>query len=261
MIGENAKLGIALRIDNPAEAGADRAELVKASLTLEQERAIGRYTSTQENAWMVLAAESLSKETQGVALTVDGTPHQGALYRHWSGYALDGVNVAIGNTGQTPARIVITTSGNPTAPEPAAEQGYRVERQFYTMAGEKIDATKPFRQTDRFVVALKVTELESAYARLLLVDHLPAGIEIDNPDLFDGGSVDELSFLKRDVEPTHTEARDDRFVAAFDRNGSNKARAVTPGKYVLPPATIEDMYRPERFGRTAPGSLEVAEKR
>ena len=252
-----------------AEAGADRAELVKASMTLEQERAIGRYTSTQENAWMVLAAESLSKETQGVALTLDGAPHQGALYRHWSGFALDGANVTIGNAGQTPARIVITTSGNPSLPEPAAERGYRVEREFYTMGGEKIDATKPFRQTDRFVVVLKITELEVAYARLLLVDHLPAGIEIDNPDLFDGGSVDELSFLKRDVEPTHTEARDDRFVAAFDRNGSDKAsftvayvaRAVTPGKYVLPPATIEDMYRPERFGRTAPGSLEVAEKR
>ena len=103
----------------------------------------------------------------------------------------------------------------------------------------------------------------------MLVDHLPAGIEIENSDLFDGGSVDELSFLKREVEPSHTEARDDRFIATFDRAGDKNAtftvayiaRAVTPGRYVMPPATIEDMYRPERFGRTASGALEVAEKK
>ena len=59
-----------------------------------------------------------------------------------------------------------------------------------------------------------------------------------------------------------------RFAAAFDRNGADKAtfavayvvRAVTPGRYVQPPASIEDMYRPSRFGRTAAGTFEVREK-
>ena len=27
-------------------------------------------------------------------------------------------------------------------------------------------------------------------------------------------------------------------------------RAVSPGKYVRPQASVEDMYRPDRFGRT-----------
>jgi uncharacterized protein YfaS (alpha-2-macroglobulin family) len=35
-------------------------------------------------------------------------------------------------------------------------------------------------------------------------------------------------------------------------------RAVTPGKYVLPQAVVEDMYRPDRFGRTATGRIEVS---
>ncbi len=30
-------------------------------------------------------------------------------------------------------------------------------------------------------------------------------------------------------------------------------RAVSPGHYVLPQAIVEDMYRPDRFGRTATG--------
>ena len=148
--------------------------------------------------------------------------------------------------------VVLTTSGNPLTPEPAAEQGYRIERAYYTLDGKPIEPTA-IKQNDRFVVALTVTEYEAAFARLLLVDRLPSGLEIDNPDLFEGGSTEALAFLKKTVEPAHTEYRDDRFVAAFARDGHDKAnftvayivRAVTPGHYVSPPATIEDMYRPE----------------
>jgi uncharacterized protein YfaS (alpha-2-macroglobulin family) len=34
-------------------------------------------------------------------------------------------------------------------------------------------------------------------------------------------------------------------------------RAVTPGTFVHPAATIEDMYRPERYARTDAGRLTV----
>ena len=34
-------------------------------------------------------------------------------------------------------------------------------------------------------------------------------------------------------------------------------RAVAPGKYVRPQASVEDMYWPDRFGRTATESVEV----
>jgi uncharacterized protein YfaS (alpha-2-macroglobulin family) len=34
-------------------------------------------------------------------------------------------------------------------------------------------------------------------------------------------------------------------------------RAVAPGKYIRPQAKVEDMYRPDRFGRTDSGSVEV----
>ncbi len=249
------------------ESGLGRAEFIKASAVVEEERAAARYTSTQENAWMVLAAAGLAGEARNMALSVDGAPHQGALYRSWKGFALDGRGVVIANAGQSPAQIVITTSGNPSVPEPAAEQGYRVERSFYRMNGAKIEPGA-MKQNERYAVALKVTELEKAYAKLMLVDHLPAGLEIENPDMFDGGSADGLAFLKRTVEPVHSEYRDDRFIAAIDRSGSDLAtftlayivRAVTPGKYVLPPATIEDMYAPQRFGRTASGAVEIAEK-
>ena len=115
---------------------------------------------------------------------------------------------------------------------------------------------------------LKVTESEARFARLMIVDRLPAGLEIDNPALFDSGSLDAFAWLKRDIEPTHVEYRDDRFVAAVDRSPGQSAffslayvvRAVAPGHYVYPPATAEDMYRPDRFGRTGVLELEVRGK-
>ena len=120
-------------------------------------------------------------------------------------------------------------------------------------------------QNDRLVTVLKVTESEARFARVLLVDRLPAGFEIDNPSLVDSGAVQGLSWLTREVEPAHTEYRDDRFVAAFDRDAGQPAfftvayvvRAVAPGRYVHPPAQVEDMYRPDRFGRTGFGTVEV----
>ena len=34
--------------------------------------------------------------------------------------------------------------------------------------------------------------------------------------------------------------------------------AVSPGHYTLPQAFVEDMYRPDRFGRTATGTIDIA---
>jgi len=248
------------------EAGAPQASIQNAVLVVEDARVNASYTSTQENAWMVLAAEALAKEADTMKIAVDGDEHKGALYRTWNDAALDGKPVTLTNTSPQAVRVVMTTSGNPLSPEPPeARRGYQIERAYYTMTGEKIDPAK-IKQNDRFVVTLKVTETEAAYAKLLLVDPLPAGLEIDNPDLFEGGDVEGLAWLKKDVEPAHTEYRDDRFVAAFNRDGGSKAtfsmayivRAVTPGHYVLPPATIEDMYRPQRFGRSGFGTVDIA---
>jgi uncharacterized protein YfaS (alpha-2-macroglobulin family) len=248
-----------------AEAGATPTDIANASRVVEDARLQRAYTSTQEEAWLVLAAEALTKSAEKLDLSIDGTPHKGALYRNFRPDALAGAGVTVTNNGQTPLNMVVSVAGNPATPEPSASQGYQIERTYYRLDGTQVDPAT-VRQNDRLVVVLKVTETEAAFARLLLTDYLPAGFEIDNPNLVDSGSLAGLPWLKRDVEPTHTEYRDDRFVAAFDRDGSDAAfftvaymvRAVSPGRYVHPPALIEDMYRPERFGRTDFGAVVVA---
>ncbi len=252
-------LALAVETQMPA------AGIVRTSKIVEDARAKTGLTSTQENVFMVLAAEALADKSETIALSVDGAPRQGAFFKNWNAAALASKTVTIANSGQGPVSAVVTVSGNPLTSEPAAERGYKIERAYFTLDGKPLDAAA-VKQNDRFVVDLTVTEYEAAFARLLLVDRLPSGLEIDNPELFEGGSTEALSFLKKTVEPVHTEYRDDRFVAAFARDGHDKAsfsvayivRAVTPGHYVSPPATIEDMYRPERFGRTAYGAIDVS---
>ena len=119
------------------------------------------------------------------------------------------------------------------------------------------------------VVVLKIASTEKR-GRVLLVDRLPAGLEIENPRLVTGGDISALSWLKSDIGAEHTEFRDDRFVAAFNflRNRSQNTsatvayivRAVTPGTFVHPAALVEDMYQPENFARTASGRLEITSK-
>ncbi|MGO4671566.1 alpha-2-macroglobulin [Bosea sp. 2YAB26] len=253
-----------------AETNGERADIARASAIVESARGSARYTSTQENMWMVLAAQAMAKEAEGMALTVDGTERKGAFYRTLSDEALEAKPLVIANPGAASAQAVITVAGIPTAAEPALNQGFALERTYYTMKGEKADPAR-LRQNERYVVVLGVTEPSVRYGRLLLVDPLPAGLEIENANLTEGASTQGLSWLKQDVTPVHTEARDDRYVAAFERPGSSNqplsftvayiARAVSPGRYVAPAAAIEDMYRPDRFGRTAFGTVDIASAR
>ncbi len=246
-----------------AESGID-AQVGRAGLALEDAQKEPYPTSTQEDAWLVLAAQALEARAKDMALAVGGESHEGALYRSWTARTLGAKPIAIQNTGKAAVRIVLTSSGQLPAAEPAAAHGYAIERHYYRFDGTSVDPAT-VKQNERFVAVLKVTEDEATQARLLLTDPLPAGFEIDNPDLASGGSVANLPFLSDDVTPAHTEFRDDRFVAAFDRTTEQPAfftvayvvRAVTPGRFVHPAASIEDMYRPERFGRTDSGMVEV----
>ncbi|HEY1454681.1 MAG TPA: alpha-2-macroglobulin [Roseiarcus sp.] len=241
--------------------------IARAGAVLDQARAGRSFTSTQENNWMALAAEALAEHGAASQFSIDGQPVKGALYRGFSGATLADKSIAVANAGQNPAQLVVSVSGAPIEPEPAVANGYAIERTFYKLDGTKIDLHS-IVQNERVVVSLKVTEAQARYARLLVVDRLPAGLEIDNPALVDGGSVEAFAWLSKDVEPTHTEYRDDRFVAAFDRADGQAAfitmayivRAVAPGKYVYPPATAEDMYDLDRYGRTGFGELEVTAK-
>ena len=79
------------------------------------------------------------------------------------------------------------------------------------------------------------------------------------------GATTGYDWLSVDTTAVHTEARTDRFVAALNRDESDALefsvaytmRAVSPGSFARPGATVEDMYRPELFARSEAGRVEV----
>ncbi|PWB60389.1 MAG: alpha-2-macroglobulin [Bradyrhizobiaceae bacterium] len=247
-----------------AEGGGARPPIVQAVQRLETARANASYTSTQENVWMVLAARALARDTGGLALEVAGETRRGPLYRTVRAGDLAAGPMTVTNRGAETVQAVVSIAGAPVTPEPAAEKGFKIERQYYTLAGEAADPRKA-RQNQRFVVVLRMTEAQPVFGRVIVADYLPAGFEIDNPRLVSSGETGTLSWIEDAQEPVHSEFRDDRFTAAFDRTKESRpvftvayvVRAVSPGRYVAPQAYVEDMYRPDRFGRNGVGSIEV----
>jgi hypothetical protein len=100
-------------------------------------------------------------------------------------------------------------------------------------------------------------------------------LEIEMP--LSGEDGKPYPFLNALSDTNMTDARDDRFVAAFsigsqyvgiqDKKKPEPqpvfrlayiARAVTTGSFVLPAGAVVDMYAPSVHGRTAMGSVTIA---
>jgi uncharacterized protein YfaS (alpha-2-macroglobulin family) len=249
-----------------SEGRAPQKTIDDAVLRIDSARTLSALTSTQEDAWLVLAARALSKQLNAISLSINGETRQGAFYRTLRADDL-AAPVTVANKGEGNVQAVVSVSGSPLTAEPAAEQGFRIERSFHTLDGEKVNPSKA-RQNQRFVVVLKMTEMQPQFGRVIVADYLPAGFEIDNPRLVSSGETGTLAWIADAAEPVTSEFRDDRFTAAFDRKKDDSAvftvayvvRAVSPGNYVLPQAKVEDMYRPDRFGRTATGAIEITAK-
>jgi uncharacterized protein YfaS (alpha-2-macroglobulin family) len=250
-----------------AEGGAPPATIATAVDRVEAAREQALSTSTQENAWMVLAARAIGKQAR-LSLDVGGEKRQSPLYRSVRAGELAASPLAIANTGDTPVRAVVSVSGAPVAPEPATEKGFKLERLYFTLDGKPTNPAKA-SQNQRFAVILKITESTPQYGRIIVADYLPAGFEIDNPRLVSSGDTGTLDWIENAAEPVYSEFRDDHFAAAFDRTSKSPTvftvayvvRAVSPGTYVQPQAFVEDMYRPDRFGRTGTGTIEVSAAR
>jgi uncharacterized protein YfaS (alpha-2-macroglobulin family) len=104
-----------------------------------------------------------------------------------------------------------------------------------------------------------------------VIDLLPAGLEVDMSLSGDDGKpypwLQTLNFLSM------SDARDDRYVAAFDIGSQYHdpkkpepqpafrvayvARAVTTGTFVMPAGVVEDMYAPGVMARTSLGSVTI----
>lgn len=212
---------------------------------------------------MLLAARAIQDGDSDLKLDINGAAHTGGYASRLTGDELLAAPVTITNGTPEAISAVVTTVAAPSQPLPAGGDGFNIERTYYTLDGAAANVSQA-RQNERYVVVLKVTENNRWPSRVLVTDLLPAGFEIDNPGLVSSASLTNFDWIG-EVEAAHTEFRSDRFVAAFDRQASDSneitlayvVRAVTPGNYSHPAASVEDMYRPQFSARTATGRMEV----
>jgi uncharacterized protein YfaS (alpha-2-macroglobulin family) len=226
---------------------------------------------TQELAQMLFAANALLKSAGPVQIAVNGAA-AGAPAPFLATRDTIGAGATFVNAGSGSVWRSLTYSGAPANPPGPTAQGLDVTKRIFRMSGGLADLDA-LRQGERVIVALTVAPQGSRVYPTVLVDLLPAGLEIDSilgpadgegiPQ-YDGRRIDgPFAWVGRIDDTRIAEKRDDRFVAALDVQGRAHtvafvARAVTPGAFALPGAAAEDMYRPGVFGRSAPGRIRIA---
>ena len=223
----------------------------------------GHARSTQEATWSLLAAHALVEDASGGGLSIDGAPPDGPLVRLLED-ATDAGAIQITNTGARETILTLTTFGVPEQPEPKGGNGYAIGRMYMTLDGVPVNPSSVVSGT-RLVTVLTVQPFGGGEARLMVNDPLPAGFEIDNPNLLRSGDIAALEFVEVLNDTETTEFREDRFLAAVDWRSNDRfqlaylVRAITPGDYHHPAASVEDMYRPEFRAHTDAGRITVTQ--
>ncbi|HEX8288092.1 MAG TPA: alpha-2-macroglobulin family protein [Pyrinomonadaceae bacterium] len=165
-----------------------------------------------------------------------------------------------------------------------ADYGFTVLRKYEAIDNaddvkQMADGNWTIKSGARVRVRLTMVAPSRRY-HVALVDNLPAGLEILNPELavtevlpqdtgnksiaeYGSQSYGRGYFWWRQYWFEHQNFRDER-AEAFSSllwegvyNYSYVARATTPGAFVVPPAKAEEMYHPETFGRTGTDFLKV----
>ena len=155
--------------------------------------------------------------------------------------------------------VSLQYQGAPVTPPAPSSQGLRVWRSYFNLNGNAITPTT-LTSGELIVVRLEVAaDNDLRVPDALLVELLPAGLELENQNL-SNASVDldsiqiedeSLGSYFREPRVQYQEYRDDRYVAALEVSywRTSKvyylARAVTPGTYQVAPTLAEDMYRPQ----------------
>ena len=242
---------------------------------LSDELAASRWLSTQERNALFLAGRGLLGKPEGKwTARLDSAGEVRELDAAQSGLKLEGPLLAspltVQNQGSDTLFQQLTVSGYPRQAPAASSNGMTIRRDFLGMNGQALDLGN-LKSGDLVLVHLALTST-TRVPDALVVDLLPAGLELENQNLAQSAAslenassaVKQWRESMQNANVVHQEFRDDRYVAALNLEGYGTthllylARAVTPGTYRVPPPQVESMYRPnvQAVGETA-GALVV----
>jgi uncharacterized protein YfaS (alpha-2-macroglobulin family) len=225
---------------------------------------------TQEQAQLLMAANALLQRAGPLQIALNGQDNAGR--RVFASAAQLAQGMVFRNNGSGPVWRTLTLTGAPREAPGALRSGYSADKRIFRLDGSLADL-QSIRQGDRVIVAVSGKPDGARLFPTVIVDLLPAGLEIESvlnpsdglgPPGYDGSRRSgPFAFVGEISYPRVAESRDDRFVAAIDLKGDGftfayMARAVTPGAFAMPGVQVEDMYRPGVMARSAPGRIRIA---
>lgn len=244
--------------------------------TLEDELRQSGWLNTQERFALFRLALAFAEgdDTVSLALTEGGRTRtitgKGPFAMTLSAERLaNGLSVT--PTGEAPLFASAVVTGYGKTPPVETDERIRVSREYFDLNGRGLDPESVPSGT-LLLVNLRVKAKEKV-PDALVVDFLPAGFEIENPNFENSIHADETVVRGKPVwrhaeecPLIHAEYREDRFAAAVhlakDRefNLFYVVRAVSPGTFVVPPPFAESMYKPEIRGVGVGGRLIKVER-
>ncbi|MCX6878263.1 MAG: MG2 domain-containing protein [Verrucomicrobia bacterium] len=240
----------------------NHADVMKLVQLLSKAKINGYWGTTQDNAMVLMAlgkyAQRIKRESlefKGMITLPNGTTEEfdQTKDRQWEVARSEAGNITLTNRGPGNLFYSFQAEGVPIdLPEyyqklTAKNQGMNVKREWLDDEGNPIDITK-IKQNDLVVARITLNPNGHSYENIAIEDLLPAGLEIENPNL---DTAQSLPWLKDKFDwCARRDIRDDR-ILLFTRPVSGPsvfcylARAVTPGKFMVPPVSAECMYEPE----------------
>ena len=228
---------------------------------LADQLAASQYLSTQERNSLFLAGRGLlGKPESAWAAQLSSASETRELNNNQPGLKLEGPLLAsplsLRNEGSEAVYQQLTISGYPVQAPVAGGENLSIRREYLGMNGQPLNLNA-LASGDLVLVHIAVAAKQRV-PDALVVDLLPAGLELENQNLAQSAAslenasskVKEWRESMQNAGLKHQEFRDDRYVAALNLDGYGTthllylARAVTPGTYRVPPPQVESMYRP-----------------
>ncbi len=220
-------------------------------IDLAQDLSTKRYLSTQEMSYTLRVAKAIDLEMPSkLKLKIDGKNFEGDNFtkRYKSIQELPKVTNLLNNSIWYNISYIATPK--PKTFNQNENLGFSIHKKFFTTKGKELDI-KNIAHSQELVVVISGKIEDSSIENALLIDMLPAGLEIENPNIIGFNPIESISWLKNLTPLDNVEYRDDRFIAAIKPNTQGSftiaylTRATTLGKFNLAPAIINDMYKPQ----------------
>ncbi len=239
---------------------------------MNQRRERRGWGSTYSNAWPLMAlsvysdatAASLSENEIGIqfgdrkdSISLSPDPSTGTVSFDFEGdLRKQSLSLNLKNKATVYVKLGVATQPEmiPMKPE---NKGFGIQREYHKVETDgSISTAENLMVGDLVLVKLDLNIPKDRENYIAIDDPLPAILEAVNPDFKTSGAKNVA--IKSDARRLYTHHRElrkeravffsDSIFRAGDYTLQYLARVVAPGNVIAPPAKIEAMYEPERFG-------------